>query len=187
MKTLVKKLYEAMFLIDSALAASDWEGVNKSIRNILERTGAEIVSISKWDERKLAYDIRGQSRGTYILCYFRADGKKIREIERDVQLSEQIMRVLILSAEGRGQADIDKDTPAMQVEKYAAQDVRAAEEAAETGPAEGDRASAAEAEGSDQERDAGLPPADEDKSGAAEGAGDNEDSAEQVDTEDVPE
>ena len=108
MEAVVKKLYEAMFLIDSAEAASDWEGINTIIKNILERAEAEIVSIRKWDERKLAYQINGKTRGTYILCYFRAEGKSIRDIERDVQLSERIMRVLILSAEHISEEDIEK-------------------------------------------------------------------------------
>ena len=84
----------------------------------MERAKAKIVSIRKWDECKLAYEINGKTRGTYILCYFRADGKKIQDIERDVQLSEQIMRVLILSAEAREKEDIEKDTPAERAEKY---------------------------------------------------------------------
>jgi len=117
LETVVNKLYEGMFLIDSAKAASDWDGVNATIKNILEKAEAEIVSIRKWDERKLAYKIGGKIRGTYILCYFRADGRKIQDIERDVQLSEQIMRVLILSAECMGQEDIEKSTPAMLAEK----------------------------------------------------------------------
>ncbi len=103
------KLYEAMFLVDSAKATSDWEGVDSAIKNILEKAGAEIVSIRKWDDRKLAYEIKGHSRGTYILCYFRAEGGRVRDIERDVQLSERIMRVLILCAEKQTIEDIEKD------------------------------------------------------------------------------
>jgi len=117
LKTGTKKLYEAMFLINPAEAASDWEGVNKTIKAILEKADAEIVSMRKWDERKLAYNIKGQSRGTYILCYFKAEGDKIREIERDVQLSERIMRALILNAEQQTKEDIEKDTPATLAER----------------------------------------------------------------------
>jgi small subunit ribosomal protein S6 len=94
-----QKTYEAMFLVDSAEATADWEGITAAIKNILEKAGAEIVSIRKWDERKLAYEVNGHTRGTYILCYFKAEGEKLRDIERDVQLSERIMRVLILRAE----------------------------------------------------------------------------------------
>ena len=123
METIVnnKKLYEAMFLVDSAEAASDWEGINKLITSILERAGAEIISLKKWDERKLAYTIKKQIRGTYILCYFRVDGGKIKDIERDVRLSERIMRVLILKAEHLTEQDIEKETPATKIENQSGQ------------------------------------------------------------------
>ncbi|MHC4728872.1 MAG: 30S ribosomal protein S6, partial [Planctomycetota bacterium] len=111
------KLYEGMFLIDSSLAGSDWDGINATIRKILEKAEAEIVTIEKWDDRRLAYDIKGKSRGTYILSYFRVDGGRIQEIEKSVRLSEKIIRVLILSAERLSQADIEKETPAMKLEK----------------------------------------------------------------------
>jgi len=112
-----KKLYEGMFLVDSAEAASDWDGINAAIKKILNRAKAEIVSIRKWDDRRLAYDIRGVSRGTYLLCYFRADGRQIQGIEKAVQLSEKIIRILILSTEQMTQEDIEKDTPAAKAEK----------------------------------------------------------------------
>lgn len=100
METAVKKLYEAMFLVDST-QASDWDAVEKTIKTILGRADAKIVSIRNWAERKLAYEIDHKTRGTYVLCFFRADGSSIPNIEKDVQLSEQVMRVLILSAETR--------------------------------------------------------------------------------------
>jgi small subunit ribosomal protein S6 len=112
-----KKLYEGMFLVDSAKAASDWNGVNGAINKILEKAGAEIVSMRKWDDRRLAYDIRRTERGTYLLCYFRAAGREIQGIEKAVQLSENIIRVLILSTEQMTKEDIEKDTPATKAEK----------------------------------------------------------------------
>ncbi|MHC4537854.1 MAG: 30S ribosomal protein S6 [Planctomycetota bacterium] len=118
METVAKnKLYEGMFLIDSSLTGSDWDGIIAAIRAILEKAGAEIVSIAKWDDRRLAYDIKGKSRGTYILSYFKIDGGKIQGIEKSVRLSEKIMRVLILSGEQLSQEDIEKDTPAMKLKK----------------------------------------------------------------------
>ena len=130
MKTVVKRLYEGMFLVDSALAASDWDGVNDAIKTVLERSEAEIVSIRKWDECKLAYDIKGKSRGTYILAYFRVDGEKVASIERDAQLSEKIIRVLVLNAEHMTEADIEKDTPATAAEVRLVAREKAAEEKA---------------------------------------------------------
>ena len=117
METAVKKLYEGMFLIDSAEAAKDWDGVIDTITKMLTKIDAEIVSIRKWDERPLAYKIRRCERGTYILTYFRAEGPRIHDLERDVELSEKIIRALILNAEHLTDDDLAKDTPAQRIEK----------------------------------------------------------------------
>ncbi len=112
MKTAVKRLYEGLFLVDSALAASDWDGVLGTIRKFLERAGADIVSLKKWDDRRLAYEVDGKSRGTYILTYFHCEPSRVHGIERDVNLSERVLRVLILRADRMSREDIEKPTPA---------------------------------------------------------------------------
>ena len=104
-----KRLYEGMFLVDSALAAADWDGTLVLIENILKRADAEIVVLRKWDERRLAYDIEHKSRGTYILAYFKVDTQRIAGIEKDVQLSEKVMRVLLLTTEDRPADVIERD------------------------------------------------------------------------------
>ncbi|MDI9431499.1 MAG: 30S ribosomal protein S6 [Sedimentisphaerales bacterium] len=109
METGTKRLYEGMFLVDSAQAAADWEGTLSVINTILQRADAEVVSMRKWQERKLTYDIDHKSRGTYILCYFNVDGRRISGIEKDVLLSEKVMRALILTTEKRPAEMIERD------------------------------------------------------------------------------
>jgi ribosomal protein S6 len=120
LSTTVKRLYEGLFLVDSGEAASDWKGINETIEKILAKAGAEIISFNKWDERRLAYEISGRSRGTYILAYFHCDTANVTAIEKDVQLNEQIMRMLILRTDRMSAEDIEKSTPAMVVEAEAA-------------------------------------------------------------------
>lgn len=129
MDTAVKKVYEGMFLIDSAEAAKDWDGIIETIKKMLTKIDAEIVSLRKWDERPLAYKIRKCERGTYILTYFRAEGPRIHELERDVELSERIIRAMILNAEHLTEADLAKDTPAQRAERPIPQPVAAKTEA----------------------------------------------------------
>jgi len=143
LKTVAKKLYEAMFLVDSALAGSDWDAVLETIKSILQRAEAEIVELRKWADRRLAYEIDHKTKGTYILCYFRADGKRIRDIERDVQLSERIMRVLILNAEKQTIEDSRKPVPC-RVEAAASLEV--VQEDTSVGPAEKGQAQTQQAE-----------------------------------------
>ena len=91
--------YEMMFLFDPAFA-SDFQQAKGEVERILGRSGAQIVFLEKWDERRLAYEIQGRKRGCYVLSYFDCDPTKIVDIERDAGLSEPILRVLIKQAEG---------------------------------------------------------------------------------------
>jgi small subunit ribosomal protein S6 len=90
--------YEAMFLIGANVSA-DVEASLKLVRGIVERHEGKIQVIKKWDERKLAYEIRGQKRGLYVICFFQAPGAAVAGIERDVNLSDQIVRVLVTTAD----------------------------------------------------------------------------------------
>ncbi len=134
------KLYEGLFLVDSVEAAADWQGTIDSIEIVLTRAGAEVVSSKKWDERKLAYEVKKKSRGTYILVYFNCDPLKITGIERDVQLSETILRVMILTTDRMSTDDIKKPTPVDVVEQ-----AKEAAEAAAAAAAEAAVVAAAEA------------------------------------------
>lgn len=90
--------YEVMFLISQS-AATDLKSVIEHIRNLISRAEGKIVAMRKWDERRLAYEIDKQKRGTYILLYFTVDPSKMIQFERDCNLSESIMRTLILKAD----------------------------------------------------------------------------------------
>lgn len=88
-------VYEAMFLLSQATAA-DFRGAIDHINEILARGHAQVIAMRKWDERRLAYEVQGQKRGVYILAYFKAAGIDIAHIERDCNLSDKVMRVMIL-------------------------------------------------------------------------------------------
>jgi small subunit ribosomal protein S6 len=90
--------YEAMFLFDSAVTR-DWATVEQEVRRLLERIGAELLVCVKFDERRLAYEINRRKRGLYVLTYIDADSDRIVDLERDVQLSELVLRILVLRAE----------------------------------------------------------------------------------------
>jgi small subunit ribosomal protein S6 len=90
------KLYEGMFVLDSGRAGKDWEGASAEVEALLGKHGATTVKSGRWDERKLAYEIKGHRRGTYMLTYFEAPPAAIDEIRRDCELSELVLRNLIL-------------------------------------------------------------------------------------------
>ena len=89
-------MYEGLFLIDNAHANTEWDNVVKHIHDILQKNGAEILKTEKWGEKKLAYKIKGHKRGTYLLIHFNAKNSAIATVRRDFQLSDYIVRFLIV-------------------------------------------------------------------------------------------
>ena len=131
--------YEGMFVFDASFAA-DLSKPEAEIRRILERAQAELVFCRKWDERRLAYEIRGRKRGTYILTYFTCRPEAIVGIERDAQLSERVLRLLVLradrvTAERMGQFAPEKKTAAPPSEGVKPENARGTMEKAPQGEA----------------------------------------------------
>ena len=185
METVVKRTYEGLFLVDSGEAAADWKQVTGAIEKILSRSECEVVSLRKWDDRRLAYEINKKNRGTFILVYFDCDPDRIGSIERDVQLSEKVVRVLILRTDRMTAEMMDKATPAMVESAAAEARAAAAEEraaaaiaAAEAKAAE---AKAAEAEAVPEESEAATPEDSAPEASADESPVDSE-SSESVDS-----
>ncbi len=116
-----KRLYECLYLIDPALAAGDWDGITGKIKAQIEKRGGEVVSLKKWDERQLAYQISDKTRGTYILVYFNCETAAVASIERDINLSEDIMRAMILRADFiSSEEQMDKKAPTITDLRYRA-------------------------------------------------------------------
>ncbi len=90
------RMYEALFIIDNARANTEWDAAIKHIQDILHKNGAEILKTEKWGEKKLAYKVKGHKRGTYLLVHFNAKSTAIPMLRRDFQLSDYIVRSLIV-------------------------------------------------------------------------------------------
>jgi small subunit ribosomal protein S6 len=91
-------VYEGMFLFPQS-AGSDLAATVAHLEEILTRHGAEMISLVKWDERRLAYDIRGNKRGLYFLSYFRCPTDRLAAIERSCNLSETLLRSMVVRAD----------------------------------------------------------------------------------------
>ena len=97
--------YEAMFLFPAG-ASAEVEHSIAAARGIIERHGGQVIVIKKWDERRLAYELKKQKRGLYVIAYYRGPGSSVSAIEHDVNLSEDVLRVMIVKAEHLSEAEM---------------------------------------------------------------------------------
>jgi small subunit ribosomal protein S6 len=88
-----------MCLLDNREVRKGWQPLKESVVGMFKKHGAEMLSARRWDERRLAYAIKGQQRATYLLAYFKADTHQLGGIRRDLQFSESVLRSLVLGCE----------------------------------------------------------------------------------------
>ena len=107
--------YEAMFLVRSNIAKKSVEGAVTRIRELLTKAGAEVLDCSKWDERKLEYEIKHERRATFVLAHFRATREVPAAVERAAHLADHVLRALVVrdvvaEKSGRSPSDTSPQT-----------------------------------------------------------------------------
>jgi small subunit ribosomal protein S6 len=90
-----------MFILDASRYGRDSEAVSGQIPAMIEKLGGEMLVSRLWEERRLAFPIKGQRRGTYWLTYFRLDSLQLADLKRQCQITEDILRVLFLRVDPR--------------------------------------------------------------------------------------
>lgn len=93
---MAENLYEGMFLVDSARFASDSDSTTNEILGLLEKAEATVVAHRPWQDGKLAYPIEGLKKGLHFLTYFRMEGGNMPTLNRACQLSDVVVRQLII-------------------------------------------------------------------------------------------
>jgi len=103
------RLYEGMFIISDTVAGADWEAAVKHVEDLLKNRGAEILKSEKWEDRKFAYKLKGHKRGAYLLVYFNAPEDSISPMKRDFELSDNVLRTLIVKVDKVGESKPEEE------------------------------------------------------------------------------
>lgn len=93
--------YELTYIIDPRLDDNARKDVVDRFNALLETNGAIIEKVDEtiWGKRRLAYAINDLTEGYYVLISFKAESAVPREIERNLQNSDKILRYLIIKIE----------------------------------------------------------------------------------------
>ena len=83
-----------MVLLDNREVKKGWQNLKTEICGFFEKHGADVKSARRWDERRLAYPVQRQLRGTYMLVYFESDTGVLSAIRRDLDYYEPCLRHL---------------------------------------------------------------------------------------------
>lgn len=103
--------YELMLLLRPDLEDDKLQAAVEKVTRAIVNGGGSLSKVSPWGKRRLAYDIGHHREASYFLIHFDIDPSAVREIERGMLISEEILRHLVTVLEDRGE-DADDVEPA---------------------------------------------------------------------------
>ena len=92
--------YEVMYVIDAALEDSARVELINRFSDLVKKNGGEIDRVDEWGKRRLAYAINYKTEGYYVLMYIKGPSELPRELERNMQISDSVLRYLVVRYEG---------------------------------------------------------------------------------------
>ena len=149
--------YEMIYIIDADLEEAARKELIEKVSALITKNGGEIEKVDEtWGKRRLAYAIDYKTEGWYVLVTFKAPVELPRELERNLQINENVLRYLVVklvekrsSVKPRANRPAPVEAPA-EAEAAPAAEAPVAEAAEEAAPAT-EEAPAAEAAPADAE------------------------------------
>ncbi len=92
--------YEVMYVIDTAVEENVRTDLINRFSDLVVKNGGKVDRVDEWGKRRLAYAINYKTEGYYVLMYITAPSDLPRELERNLQISDSVLRYLVVRFEG---------------------------------------------------------------------------------------
>ena len=97
--------YEMIYIIDADLEEAARKELIEKVSALITNNGGEIEKVDEtWGKRRLAYAIDYKTEGWYVLVTFKAPAELPRELERNLQINENVLRYLVVKLEEKRSA-----------------------------------------------------------------------------------
>ena len=84
--------YETIFIAHPDLVEDEVKGMIEKMKEVIENLNGELIKVEEWGRRKLAYKLKKLTKGYYILIRFLGNGQVLAEIERNLRLSDSVLK-----------------------------------------------------------------------------------------------
>ena len=88
--------YEVLYIVRADLDDDKVQDAVKRVNTLIERSGGTIERTNLWGKRKLAYEVKHQKEGSYVLQDFKLDPDRVPELEAALKITEEVLRHLIV-------------------------------------------------------------------------------------------
>ena len=88
--------YEVLYIVRADLDDDKVQDAVKRVNTLIERSGGTIERTNLWGKRKLAYEVKHQKEGAYVLQDFQLDPTRVPELEAGLKITEEVLRHLVV-------------------------------------------------------------------------------------------
>lgn len=114
------KRYETLFIVQSELSSDDITATIDRYCKIISDMKGTVLKVERWGKRKLAYLIRKQSRGFYILIDFAGKREIVAEVERILKFDDKVLKYMSVKlADSITAEEIEKELAGQKAEAEA--------------------------------------------------------------------
>lgn len=87
--------YEVLYILDAGMDDAAKDAAVEKFSTLVTSNGGEVLEVNKWGLKKLAYPINFKKDGYYVLMTFKANFDFPAELERQLRITEGVMRFLV--------------------------------------------------------------------------------------------
>jgi small subunit ribosomal protein S6 len=88
--------YEVLYIVRADLDDEKVQDAVKRVNRLIERAGGTPESTNVWGKRRLAYEVKHQKEGAYVLQDFQLTPDRVPELESSLKITEEVLRHLIV-------------------------------------------------------------------------------------------
>jgi small subunit ribosomal protein S6 len=88
--------YEVLYIVRADLDDEKVQDAVRRVNSLIERSGGTPDRTNFWGKRKLAYEVKHQKEGAYVLQDFQLDPNRVPELESSLKITEEVLRHLIV-------------------------------------------------------------------------------------------
>lgn len=114
--------YETIFIVPADLLEDETNAMIDRYRSLFIKNKGIVVKVEKWGKRKLAYEIKKQIRGFYVLMDLVSEHAAVTELERNFKIDDKILKFMtVKKADQVDLAAIEKEIAAASAPPEAAE------------------------------------------------------------------
>ena len=88
--------YEVVYIIDPAVEEEARKALIARFNDLIANNGGTVEKVEEWGKRRLAYAIDYKTEGYYVLVNFQAEAELPKELERNLQISDSVIRYQVI-------------------------------------------------------------------------------------------